>query len=120
MALVTLEAMSFYAYHGCYAQEQLVGNRFRVELEFHYDSLRAQQSDSIHDAVNYLSVYECIKAQMSITSHILEHVAARIADQLLAEFAPIERLRIKVVKLHPPLGGQLGGVGVTLERSRTP
>lgn len=117
MAVIKLENMQFYAYHGCYAQEQLVGNRFRVDLELQYDSQRAQISDDVGDAVNYLAVYELVREQMMQKSHILENVSARILDVLGLHFRAVSWASVKVVKLSPPLGGHLEGVSVTLARS---
>ncbi|MFI3294533.1 MAG: dihydroneopterin aldolase [Rikenellaceae bacterium] len=117
MADIRLENMSFYAHHGCYAQEQLVGGRFRVDFSFRYDSLLAQQSDDISQTVNYLEVYELIRERMAVTSHLLEHVASGILDLVGQRFSLVEWAEVRVTKLAPPLGGQLGGVSVTLERS---
>ena len=39
--LVELRGMQFFAYHGCYAQERKVGNRFVVELK-----MRAEESQA--------------------------------------------------------------------------
>lgn len=118
MAIIRLENMQFYAFHGCYSQEQLVGNRFRVDLDFEVDSSQAELSDSIEDTVSYLDVYELVRDQMGVKSHILEHVARRILDCMESRFSAVTWVRVKVVKLAPPLGGQLTGVSVVLERPR--
>lgn len=106
--------MEFYAFHGCYKEEQIVGNRFRVDLSFTIDVTQATESDSILDTVSYLTVYEIVKEQIAITSHILEHVSQRILDALKQQFPQILETTIKVTKLAPPLGGQLTGVSVEM------
>lgn len=113
-AKINLENMEFYAFHGCYKEEQLVGNRFRVDLTFTIDATKASESDSINDTVSYLTVYEIVRDQMAITSHILEHVARRALDALIDRFPQIMEMTIKVAKLAPPLGGQLTGVSVEM------
>lgn len=118
MAYIDIENMDFYAFHGCFAEERQIGTRFKVNLRIEVDTTRAQQSDSLDDTVNYLSVYQLVKRQMSIPSKLLEHVAERIAANLLLEFTPISYVRVKVTKCHPPLGGQMEGVAVTIEKSR--
>lgn len=114
MATITLEGMEFYGYHGCYVEEQRVGNRFRVDLTFDYDSSVAQKSDSIVDAVSYLDIYEIVRDQMGIKSHILEHVGRRIVDAIKERFTMVSNIEVKVTKLAPPLGGSLIGVCATI------
>lgn len=116
IAIIELENMEFYAFHGCYKEEQIVGNRFRVDLKFKIDATIPAKSDSINDTISYLTVYELVKDQMMITSHILEHVANRILDAMYANFSDLMYVEIKISKLSPPLGGQLTGVSVTMSR----
>ena len=118
MAVIEINNMRFYAYHGCFEQERTIGTHFRVDLAVHTDTGRAEVSDNIADTVNYLEVYQLVKRQMQIPSHLLEHVARRIGDGLLSQFAAIEKVVVKVSKLNPPLGGQMESVSVTLDFSR--
>ncbi len=116
MGIIELEKMEFFAYHGCYEQEQVVGNRFLVDLTLTTDCKKPQETDNIEDALNYLKVYELVQAEMEEPSHLLEHVAGRILDRLYAHFSQIEGATIKVRKMNPPLGGKLESVSVSLSR----
>ena len=118
MARIELENMSFYAFHGCFEQEQIIGTHFRVDLVFEYNSSVAEESDSIQDAVNYLSVYQTIKELFATPSHLLESLTRRILDTLMQEYPQMEYCKVKVTKLNPPLGGKLYGVCVTLDKKR--
>lgn len=118
MAFIEIENMEFYAYHGCFEEESAIGTHFRVSLKMKVDTSRAQVSDSIDDTVNYLSVYQSVKAEMSVPSHLLEHVAERISNRVLADFAEVESVWVKVTKLNPPLGGKMEGVSLTIEKER--
>jgi 7,8-dihydroneopterin aldolase/epimerase/oxygenase len=116
MGIIEIEGMEFYAYHGHYAEEQIVGNRFLVDLTLVTDCEKAAKSDNLNDALNYLSVYMVIKEEMQIKSHLLEHVADRILNRLYIEFGQIEKAKVKISKFNPPMGGQIEKVSVTLER----
>lgn len=116
MGMIQLENMEFYANHGCYKEEQIVGNQFLVDLTLHTNCDLPRQSDNIEDALNYLKVYEFIKEEMDIKSHLLEHVAGRILDRLYKEFNQIDKATVKVRKMNPPLGGKLESVSVTLSK----
>ncbi len=118
MAIIELENMSFYGYHGCFKEEQSIGTHFRVDILFQTNTSKAEITDNITDTVNYLSVYQAIKQVFETPSHLLEHLSKRILDTLFNNFSQIDYCKVKVTKLNPPLGGKLFGVSVTLEKSK--
>lgn len=114
MAIISISNMEFYAYHGCFAEEQAIGTHFRVNLRLWANTQQAEQSDDINDTVNYLEVYQVVKREMETPSHLLEHVAHRIGTAVKDAFAAIEQVEVTVEKLNPPLGGQMESVSVQL------
>ena len=102
--IIELEIMEFHACHGCYALEQVVGNRFLVNVTIEADLSKPARTDNVADTINYLTVFETVREQMKIPSHILEHVARRIIDAIRLRFPLCEKIRVKVSKLAPPLG----------------
>ena len=114
MALIELEDMEFHAFHGCFKEERIVGNRFIVQFSFEVNSKHAEESDNITDTVNYQTVYCIVKDEMMQVSHLLEHVARRILDSVCAQFSEIENAKVKVSKMNPPMGGKMKCVSVTL------
>ncbi|PRY94392.1 dihydroneopterin aldolase [Marinilabilia salmonicolor] len=114
--IIELEEMEFYAYHGCFREENVVGNRFLVNISIRTDMTRPMQTDNINDALNYVQVYNLVRTEMQQTSNLLEHVTARVMDSLCRHFPDIEWLRVKISKMNPPMGGQMRNVSVTLER----
>ena len=116
MGVIEIEGMEFYAYHGHFAEEQVVGNRFIVDLTLSTDCVKAALSDNLVDALDYQALYMIVKEEMQIKSHLLENVAGRILDRLLDSHQSIEKVKVKISKLNPPMGGQIGKVSVTMER----
>ena len=116
MGQIEIEGMEFYAYHGHYEEERYVGNRFLLDICITTDTSKAEQSDRIEDALNYQKVYALITGEMEEEkSHLLENIGRRIIDKLYDEFDEIDKLRIKISKMNPPMGGQIRSVSVTLE-----
>nr|WP_321405914.1 dihydroneopterin aldolase [uncultured Carboxylicivirga sp.] len=115
IGLIELEEMEFYAYHGCYEQEQVVGNRFLVNIAIQTDCSVAADSDSINDALNYVSVYQLTKEQIMQNSHLLEHLTKRIINSIKSSFPQIISLKVKVSKMNPPMGGQMKCVSLTMK-----
>ncbi len=116
MGLIELEGMHFYAYHGHFEAEQIVGNDFIVDLQIKTDCTKAALSDNLKDALNYQAVYTLIQKGMNLKSRLLENVAKRILDALFAEFPDLQNAKVKVSKMNPPMGGEIEKVSVTLER----
>ena len=116
MGTIEIKDMEFYAYHGCFAEEQIVGNKFLVDLTLEVDCDKAKISDNINDAVNYQIAYEIIKEEMEQKSHLLENIAHRILKNLFKKLNGILIARVKVSKINPPLGGRIGNVNVTLTK----
>jgi len=116
MGVIEIEGMEFYAYHGHFAEEQVVGNRFIVDLTLSTDCAKAVKSDDLADALDYQGLYLIVKEEMQIKSHLLEHVAGRILDRLYDGYKSIQHVKVKISKLNPPMGGQIEKVSVILER----
>lgn len=108
--------MEFFAYHGCFKEEQIIGTKFRVDLTIEANVDEAAANDDLHLTINYLSVYQMIKKQMEIKSKLLENVGKRILDELYVQFPGVIKAEVKVSKLNPPLGGKLDSVSLTLSR----
>lgn len=112
---ICLQDMEFRAYHGCYDLEQMVGNRFRVELKISAELGEVAERDDVTLAVNYLTVYEVVREQMRITQRTIERVAQNIIAAVKERFPQVVELECTVAKLAPPLGGKIGRVSVTLK-----
>jgi dihydroneopterin aldolase len=116
MGLIQIENMEFYSFHGHFKEERIVGNKFLVDLTIETDMKIPSESDNLKDAVNYQRVYEIVKQQMELKSHLLEHIAGRILDAIYAEMKGINNVTVKVSKLNPPMGGKIGSVSIVLSR----
>ncbi|HPE33889.1 MAG TPA: dihydroneopterin aldolase [Bacteroidales bacterium] len=114
MAQIALENMEFFAYHGCFSEEQIIGTRFIIDLWIDTDTTEAEYTDKITQTINYQDVYFLVKEQMIIKSKLLEHVGRRILDALTEKFPNVISARIKVSKMNPPLGGKVGCVSIVL------
>lgn len=118
MGKITIEEMKFYAFHGHYREEQIVGNHFLVDLEIETDMSRAGESDRLEDAVDYQIAFRVVKSEMEKKSFLLENIATRILDALYDSLPGIASATVRIRKMNPPMGGNIGSVGVTLSRQR--
>ena len=110
MGKISLEGMEFFAYHGCYKEEQIIGTKFIVDLQIDADTASAEVTDNLHDTISYVHLYQIVKKEMEQKSHLLEHVAKRIIDSLKSGFPQIHRIELKIAKINPPIGGKVSHV----------
>jgi 7,8-dihydroneopterin aldolase/epimerase/oxygenase len=107
MGTILLEGMEFFAFHGCFKEEQIIGTKFIVDLVVEVDTAIAEHSDALHDTADYVGLYRCVKREMEQKSHLLEHVARRIVDAVCAEFPSVGAIDLKIAKINPPMGGKM-------------
>jgi dihydroneopterin aldolase len=116
MGFIHLENMEFYAFHGHYKEERIVGNKFIVNVTIDADLEKPAKSDNLEDTLNYQKAYQIVKIEMSKKSHLLENIASRILDALYSNFKSIRSAEVKISKLNPPIGGRMNCVSITLTR----
>jgi dihydroneopterin aldolase len=118
MSIISIEGMEFFAYHGCFKEEQIIGTRFLVDIHLETDTSQAEHSDDLKQTVNYQSVYLMTKEEMAIKSKLLEHVGRRILSRIFNDFAAVEQVSLKISKMHPPVGGKVGSVSISFTETR--
>lgn len=93
-----------------------MGNDYEVSVSISYPpALQATLSDRLDETINYAEIVETVKAVMSSSSRLLEHVCGRLRDALTQRFPEAEGGTVVVTKLLPPITGvQLAGASVTL------
>ena len=117
MGLIQIENMEFYAFHGHFREEQIVGNKFLVDLSIDADMAAPAVSDNLKDAINYQLAYKLVKEEMEKKSKLLENIAKRILDTIHHNFEGVRKVTVKVSKMNPPMGGgRIEKVSVTLTR----
>lgn len=117
---ILLTGAQFFARHGVGDEERQVGGRFVVDVELSYDLSRAGASDNLAETISYLDVYYAVREIIVETSyHLVEALAERIAQTLLARF-PADAVLVRVTKQPPPIPGIVNSAGVEIFRRRPP
>lgn len=100
------------------AEEQHRAQPFELDLDLEVDLGPAAASDDVADTVDYGAVVEMAGRIVATESFgLLESLAARIADALLAD-PRVGAVTVAVRKLRPPVPVDLASAGVRLTRSR--
>ncbi|MBR5661106.1 MAG: dihydroneopterin aldolase [Bacteroidales bacterium] len=110
---IELTGMEFHAFHGCLVQERKEGNTFIVDFRGKITGKKAAKSDDLKDTVDYSKIYEIVAAQMAEPSNLLENVAGRIVDAIMAADLKFWFVQVRVSKKNPPVGGTCSWSRVT-------
>ena len=115
---VYLKGLKFYAYHGVMPQESIVGNEYTIDLKLKTDITEAARTDDVTFALDYAKVYESVRQEMLVPSHLLECAAARIVRRLFSDFPQIDYVELRLAKRNPPMGADIVEAGVQIEADR--
>lgn len=118
MGLIKVENIRVYAFHGCLVEESKIGSDYRVDVEVKADLKASSLSDKLADTVDYVHLNLIVKQEMAIRSELLEHVAQRILQRVLAEIPMVKRVKASVAKINPPIGGDVEQVCIVLSKKR--
>lgn len=118
MGKVHLENIKAYAHHGCLSEETTIGSDYLVNVSVVTNLLNASTSDQLEDTVDYVHINKIVKEEMAIPSKLLEHVAKRIMDRIFIELPSVEKSKISVSKINPPISGDVERVTVCLKLNK--
>jgi dihydroneopterin aldolase len=115
---IVIERLEFQGRCGVTPEERRHPQLLAADLELDCDTDPAAASDRIADTVDYARVAQRI-AGLAHTQEcaLLETLGERLLTMLFAEF-PVERAKLWLRKLTPPLLQLTGSVGVKMERGR--
>jgi dihydroneopterin aldolase len=111
--------MAFYGYHGLYPEENVLGQKFLVDVELFLDLRSAGISDEMSKSIHYGEVYETIKVIMEGKPiKLIESIAEKIANEVLKAYPLLHQITVRVYKTNPPIPGFYESVSVEVTRSR--
>ncbi len=109
--------MRFHAYHGVHEAESRIGADYSVDIYVQADISQAAKTDDVEQTINYETIYRLCQLEMAQPRQLLEAVVAAIIARMKQQFSNMMALRVRVRKLHPPLGGAVAAVWVEEEMS---
>ena len=98
---IALEGIELFAYHGVYERERIEGNPYIIDIYIQANVLAAATSDHLADTLDYQQVYKLVIDIMEQPVNLLEHLVSKIGQRLLAEFALIKKVTVRVAKIKP-------------------
>lgn len=118
-ARILLKNLVFFGHHGDIPAEREIGQRFIIDLALSLDIAEVAHTDALESTADYVAVHElCRRVVEGEPVNLLETLAARLTDKILAETPRLTKVEIVVKKPAVPLRGAVDYVAVELIRTR--
>jgi dihydroneopterin aldolase len=116
--LIRISGIRHYGYTGFFAEEQVLGQWFEVNLSLWLDLATTGANDQLENTLNYAEVVAAVTAVMDAARFkTLERLNTAILERVLA-FAQVHRAHSELVKLSPPIPGFGGQITIAMTRSK--
>ena len=115
MITIHLHKILFYSYHGVHDEEKIWGNEYELSADFQFHEEQGVIY-SIHQTINYVDIYQIIQQRMSVPSPLLETIIMDIGTSIKKKYDKVRSISIHLKKVHPPVSGIQGSVGVRWEK----
>jgi len=112
---IEVNGIQLYAFHGCLEEEALIGGKYEVDVRILTDFSDAALKDDLTKTIDYVAVNKIVAEEMAIRSKLIEHVGARILNRLNSEISHPASYKVRIVKISPPINGDVKNVAVELE-----
>lgn len=119
---ITLTGLRAFGRHGVFAHERRDGQEFLVDVVLHVDLTTASKSDALADTVDYGAVADiAVRIVSGDPYDLIESVAGRIADEVLADerlAGKVQSAEVTVHKPSAPIPHEFADAAVTVTRGR--
>jgi len=114
MITVALHGAEFFAKHGFYPEEQVLGCKFAVDISVDFMPLGNLNKDNLSNTVNYEQLYDITFREMQRPRKLIETLAQAIIDEIKKQHPYIETIAVTIKKLNPPLKGRVANSSVSI------
>ncbi|RYY37660.1 MAG: dihydroneopterin aldolase [Sphingobacteriaceae bacterium] len=119
MMTVSLKGAEFFAYHGYYPEEQLIGTAFIVDIDVTFEPSADVGNDDISGTVNYEQLYNICCHEMKTPRKLIETVASDIIEKVKAKYDFAEEIILVVKKRYPPFKGIVDHSAITIRYNKS-
>lgn len=107
-----------YAFHGCLPEEAIIGSDYLINVRAWANVTDSASTDNLNDTLDYVALRRIVSEEMASHANLLETVLERITARVLKEHPIVERIKVSLAKLNPPLDGDVKAVRVVWDVRR--
>jgi dihydroneopterin aldolase len=114
---ISLQQLEFFGFHGLYEAEKKLGNQFMVDVLIDFTPT-VSTVDQLDQTIDYVHVYQLVKAIMEVPTPLLETLVCKIADAILLAHPIAEKVHVSITKQKLPIPHFVGLTKVSIEKVR--
>jgi dihydroneopterin aldolase len=118
MLTIHLKAIRCLAYHGIFAEEKILGNEYEVDILIQC-ATQTGIIQHLSETIDYAAIYQLLHERMKKPTPLLETIASDFSYMILQNFPLAMSIMFSIHKIHPPIEGLIGQVGVIFELNRS-
>ena len=118
MLTIHLKDIRCFAHHGIFAEEKILGNEYEIDILIQCTT-HSGLIQHLNETIDYATVYQLLQERMIRPTPLLETIASDFSYMILQEFPLAKNIRFSIHKMHPPIEGLVGQVGVIFELDRS-
>lgn len=116
---IAIRGLALFARHGVLPGEREAGQRFYLDVVVETDFAAVAASARLADTIDYGAVADVASAAfLEKTEELIEVLAVRVAERVLARFPNAEAVEVTVKKPSAPVPAIIDAAEVTARRSR--
>ena len=119
MDQLRIKDLEVYAYHGVFAAEKELGQRFVLDLILDYDMTRAAKTGDLTASIHYGELaQELVKWCQESKEDLIETLAYQLIDKIFQSYDLVEKVSLEVKKPWAPVPLPLDTCSVKLVRKK--
>lgn len=119
MDKISLIDMQFWGYHGVLKEEQVLGQRFHLDVTIELNLTKAGISDALEDSVSYADIYSAVERIVTgEPCQLLEALCYKTICEVAHLDPRIQTIEVVVRKPQAPIPGHFAHSSVTMKRQR--
>jgi len=115
MNVIQVHGIRTYAYHGCLKEETKIGGNYIVNIDIHCAFKNAAKNDDLSQTIDYVDIKNIVINEMGIPAKLIETKAYQIIEKIKTSFESVDKCRVQIQKINPPINGDVSHVSVIVE-----
>lgn len=116
MDKIIIKGIEVFAFHGAFPEENLLGQRFTINIEMQKDIRKACLNDTLEDTVHYGFVHDdVVNIAKNNKFKLIEKLAEEIAKLIIIKYG-VSIVKVNIEKPNAPINGIFRYVAVEITR----
>ena len=113
--IIEVNGIRVYSNHGCLNEEAIIGTNYVCDVVLHTNFVDSAIEDDLDKTINYVDVRAIAEEEILKRAKLIETVVKRIVNRIKNELKGVEKVRVKLTKVSPPINGNVDNVAVIWE-----